>query len=122
MEARGHNSAGLLPSNTAPVRHFIANTADVFLHRDPRVHSHMIIEYTHHMIKKNESISLFKGTSADHNRATGNSADRLRLVAQTCMRMGAWFNIGSSPFVAAAASTWTDEPASLLCNKRFLCK
>jgi len=89
MKASGHNSAGLLPSNTTPVRHFIANTADVFLHQDLRVHSHMIIEYKHRMVIKNESISLFKGTSAEHNRATGNSADRLRLVAQMCMRMGA---------------------------------
>lgn len=61
MEARGHNSAGLLPSNTAPVRHFIANTADVFLHRDPRVHSHMIIEYTHHMIKKKREYFALQG-------------------------------------------------------------
>ncbi len=63
-----------------------------------RVYIHMWLSHINiRRSQKPENASLFKGTSADHCRATGNSADRLRLVAQPCGAPGAWLSEQAPP-------------------------
>lgn len=69
----------------------------------PRVHSHVLIAYKHQTIVKNpRGAWLFKGTRAEHYRATGNSAqsaDWLRLVAQPCGAPRAWLSEQAPPLL-----------------------
>ncbi len=84
----GRDCISLLPSK----RYFMPNTAEVFL-QAPRV----MIAFKHQTIAKPRQCFVLQGTSADHYRATGNSADRLRLVAQPCGAPEAWLSDQAPP-------------------------